>query len=626
MKKVFKFMAFCAAVFVMFGCANELNESKLLGSEKCGSLRVVSGDERALEIDEIKFASVVVSGSGIKEGSEPKALNVVIDKGKSDNIEITGIPEGKNRIVTVQALKENKSEIYAITMRAIVDIEAGKSTTVAVNWSTTPLGNVYNKLYLRGKNISDLTLNDKTSISNAIDSTVSPFLIDYDSIATDFMNGSLADSNQYVLSTSSLSIECNEMDNFRVQVCDPSSNVVSVEGPATTAEVTGIAPGTWKVYLIDKEGKKIEKTAIFTSDNKVNLSFVAPTDKIIVHAYNYTTIWSWTESPAQNFTGGTWPGLAMEKENDAWYKFELPLEAEMVIFSNKGSGQTANLVLPGAGEWWYKDGSWYGEDPSDNEAPSIVSFTPSVDISSAVSGKVNFTLTASDNKKLSKAYFKVNNTLYKTAAFSELSNTVTVEWDSTLYKNGSYTISVYVEDASKNVSEEESISLTTVNENLPPIPAITGPSKIGTGGKTQTYKSSSYDPNGTIMSYKWEVTGATIEGDSDKSEVKVKFPENAVSGIKIKLTVTDDDGASAFITKDVVVEQLKAIDFREETIYFAMTTRFFDGDNQTMFTVGMKMLQLQLMTLHGVETLKVLSKNLITLRLLVFRLYGLLQS
>ena len=582
MKKGFMiFGGVLGAVLCLSSCTASLDDIKndLAFEGGYGSVVVNGENARKLDVSLIGFANASVSGKGIEKGNEPKAINIDVTDGTGSFV-IDKIPAGKNRIVTVQALNSSKSEIFNVTMRAVCDVEVGKQTSISVDWSTTPYANTLYYINEKGGDVSLITDTDKQRIISLIDKTVSPLLINYESLATDFINKTLQDaSSSYLLSPASISVNLGEgaSGNFKIQVCDPSSEVYL--GTGTTGTFTGIAPGTWSIYLYDAAGEKVKtKTAIFKSGSTTEVSFVTIKDKIIVHAYNYTTIWSWTKSTSQNFTGGTWPGLAMEKENDAWYKFELPVEAEMVIFSNKGAGQTADLLLPGAGEWWYKDGKWYDEDPTDSEAPSIVSFTTSVDPLTDVSGIVKFTLTASDNKKLSKAYFKVNNTLYKTVAFSELSDTVTLEWDSALYKNGEFTISVYVEDTSKNISKEESISLTTKNANLPPIPAITGPSKIGTGGKTQTYKSSSYDPNGTIVSYKWEVTGATIEGESNKSEVKVKFPENAGSKVQITLTVKDDDGASAFVTKDAVVEQLKAIDFREETIYFAMTTRFFDGD------------------------------------------------
>ena len=541
-----------------------------------GSVVVNGENARKLDVSLIGFANASVSGKGIEKGSEPKVLNIDVTDGTGSFV-IDKIPAGKNRIVTVQALNSSKSEIFNVTMRAVCDVEVGKQTSISVDWSTTPYANTLYYINEKGGDVSLITDTDKQKILSLIDKTVSPLLINYESLATDFINKTLQDaSSSYLLSPASISINLGEgaSGNFKIQVCDPSSEVY--QGNGSTGTFTGIAPGTWSIYLYDAAGEKVKtKTATFKSGSTTEVSFVTVTDKIIVHAYNYTTIWSWTKSTSQNFTGGTWPGLAMEKENDAWYKFELPLAAEMVIFSNKGAGQTADLVLPGAGEWWYKDGKWYDEDPTDNELPEIISFT--ADKTTDVAGNVTFTITASDNKTLKKAEITING-VKKTAEFSSVSDTVTLVYDTSVLKNAEYTVSAVVCDGSLNVSAPKTLVITTKNENSPPVVAITGPSKIGTGGKTQTYKSSSYDPNGTIVSYKWVVTGATIEGESDKSEVKVKFPENAGSQVQIKLTVTDDDGASAFVTKDAVVEQLKAIDFREETIYFAMTTRFFDGD------------------------------------------------
>ena len=579
MKKGFMiFGGVLGAVLCLSSCTASLDDIKndLAFDGGYGSVVVNGENARKLDVSLIGFANASVSGKGIEKGSEPKVLNIDVTDGTGSFV-IDKIPAGKNRIVTVQALNSSKSEIFNVTMRAVCDVEVGKQTSISVDWSTTPYANTLYYINEKGGDVSLITDTDKQRIISLIDKTVSPLLINYESLATDFINKTLQDSSSsYLLSPASISVNLGEgaSGNFKIQVCDPSSEVY--QGNGTTGAFSGIAPGTWTVYLYDAAGEKIKtKTATFKSGSTTEVSFVTVTDKIIVHAYNYTTIWSWTKSTSQNFTGGKWPGLEMEKENDDWRKYELPVEAEMVIFSNNGSAQTSDLVLPGAGEWWYKDGTWYDEDPTDNELPEIISFT--ADKTTDVAGNVTFTITASDNKTLKKAEITING-VKKTAEFSSVSDTVTLVYDTSVLKNAEYTVSAVVYDGSLNVSAPETLVITTKNENSPPVVAITGPAKIGTGGKTQTYKSSSYDPNGTIVSYKWVVTGATIEGESDKSEVKVKFPENAGSKVQITLTVTDDDGASESVTKDAVVEQLKAIDFREETIYFAMTTRFFDGD------------------------------------------------
>ena len=541
-----------------------------------GSVVVNGENARKLDVSLIGFANASVSGKGIEKGSEPKVLNIDVTDGTGSFV-IDKIPAGKNRIVTVQALNSSKSEIFNVTMRAVCDVEVGKQTSISVDWSTTPYANTLYYINEKGGDVSLITDTDKQRILSLIDKTVSPLLINYESLATDFINKTLQDSSSsYLLSPASISVNLGEgaSGNFKIQVCDPSSEVY--QGNGSTGTFTGIAPGTWSIYLYDAAGEKVKtKTATFKSGSTTEVSFVTVTDKIIVHlesSSSYKNIYIWTDAPkVEPF--GAWPGKAMEDtDGDGWYDVTIEYTSINLIFN--GSGQTADLTRE-AGEWWYKDGTWYDEDPTDNELPEIISFT--ADKTTDVAGNVTFTITASDNKTLKKAEITING-VKKTAEFSSVSDTVTLVYDTSVLKNAEYTVSAVVYDGSLNVSAPETLVITTKNENSPPVVAITGPAKIGTGGKTQTYKSSSYDPNGTIVSYKWVVTGATIEGESDKSEVKVKFPENAGSKVQITLTVTDDDGASESVTKDAVVEQLKAIDFREETIYFAMTTRFFDGD------------------------------------------------
>lgn len=541
-----------------------------------GSVVVNGENARKLDVSLIGFANASVSGKGIEKGSEPKVLNIDVTDGTGSFV-IDKIPAGKNRIVTVQALNSSKSEIFNVTMRAVCDVEVGKQTSISVDWSTTPYANTLYYINEKGGDVSLITDTDKQRILSLIDKTVSPLLINYESLANDFINNALQDSSsKYVLLPASISVNLAEeyTGDFKIQVCDPSSEVY--QGNGSTGTFTGIAPGTWSIYLYDAAGEKVKtKTATFKSGSTTEVSFVTVTDKIIVHlesSSSYKNIYIWTDAPkVEPF--GAWPGKPMEDtDGDGWYDVTIEYTSINLIFN--GSGQTADLTRE-AGEWWYKDGTWYDEDPTDNELPEIISFT--ADKTTDVAGNVTFTITASDNKTLKKAEITING-VKKTAEFSSVSDTVTLVYDTSVLKNAEYTVSAVVYDGSLNVSAPETLVITTKNENSPPVVAITGPAKIGTGGKTQTYKSSSYDPNGTIVSYKWVVTGATIEGESDKSEVKVKFPENAGSKVQITLTVTDDDGASESVTKDAVVEQLKAIDFREETIYFAMTTRFFDGD------------------------------------------------
>ena len=131
------------------------------------------------------------------------------------------------------------------------------------------------------------------------------------------------------------------------------------------------------------------------------------------------------------------------------------------------------------------------------------------------------------DEQLADLEFEINGNKYKTFNFSELNSELNFEWDSRTYKNANYVISVTVSDETGNRSESKEISLTTNNENLPPVAKITGSGKVGKGTE-KTYKAtSSYDPNGKVTSYKWEVSGgATIKSGASQDTVVVAFPDS----------------------------------------------------------------------------------------------------
>jgi alpha-amylase len=74
--------------------------------------------------------------------------------------------------------------------------------------------------------------------------------------------------------------------------------------------------------------------------------------------------WAWTDSPSDNFTGGSWPGVACEYLGDAkdgnkvwkWtYSGSLTTRPTGIIFNNNGSPQTADLDFVNGG-YYNKDG------------------------------------------------------------------------------------------------------------------------------------------------------------------------------------------------------------------------------------------------------------------------------
>lgn len=65
-------------------------------------------------------------------------------------------------------------------------------------------------------------------------------------------------------------------------------------------------------------------------------------------------------------TGPAWPGEAMRAEEDNWYVFNINKYSEAKVLFNDGNYQIPSRLVDGfevQGEKWYKDGTWYDEDP-----------------------------------------------------------------------------------------------------------------------------------------------------------------------------------------------------------------------------------------------------------------------
>jgi alpha-amylase len=83
---------------------------------------------------------------------------------------------------------------------------------------------------------------------------------------------------------------------------------------------------------------------------------------------NTVYTWAWTDDPSDNFTGGSWPGVACQKldtapnGNTVWkwtwngkkQKGSSAKQPDFIIFSNNGKPQTVNL--------YFGNGGYYNED------------------------------------------------------------------------------------------------------------------------------------------------------------------------------------------------------------------------------------------------------------------------
>ena len=571
MKK--NFLTVFSVFLLMFAsCTGELSAPNLEEDGSYGSVEIVS--PRAIDGELLQYASATVTGQGISEIIKVEDIKITDGKG---SFVIDKIPSGKNRIVTVQAYQAAGSKLLVsgMTLRAVFDVTKGETTKISCNWETTALGNVYSSLLAKSFDISTLSTQN---VSALIDESVHSALINYEKIATDIISGSTKEKSSYVLEPASLNVTVNETSSFKVQVCDPLSSVK--DGSGTSVKVPNIAPGVWPVYLFDENGERQKsQTVSFSSGNEAQVSFATVTDKIILHVNNYTHLWAWNpENTSENYTGGEWPGVKMNDEGNNWYGYELPVTNALVIVSNSGNGQNSkegdNIA---AGEWWYTGGNWTSYNPNDEVPPVIQSF--SADKPGTISGILTLTVSANDNIGVKTAEFSVDGTKVGSASFDTLSGTAEFELDTELYSNAAHSISVVVSDVSGNKSEEKTLEFTFQNENPAPVAVITGSKNVGKGVEKVYSASSSKDKNGTVEGYSWTVTGATIISGSGTKEITVKTPDSE-GKFTVSLVVKDNEGKSSeSVSIEVTVKDKVSNDFREESIYFLMTARFYDGDS-----------------------------------------------
>ncbi len=325
------------------------------------------------------------------------------------------------------------------------------------------------------------------------------------------------------------------------------------------------------------DGELVCEGGAVTVDEKLTYSEIL-TDSIVVHAkQNHVYYWK---------TGETGKDYAMNDEGNGWYTYTIPFTEINLLFKD-GSGwnvnQTNDLNLSGAGEYWYYNNKWYESNPEDAVVPVLVSFT--ADKTGTVTGKVTFTVKATDNLGLKEAAIYLGDTQVASVALKGKEAEGTYVFDTSTIKNGSYTLTCKAVDEAGNKSAASApVTITTQNANLPPVAVINGASRIFPGASKTLNCAGSYDQNGgTIASYKWTVTGGATYDALNKETITITAPESAAKDTvyTITLVLTDDEGAVSVAAEKTLTVADKASDsgdFRDESIYFVMTTRFYDGD------------------------------------------------
>ncbi len=94
--------------------------------------------------------------------------------------------------------------------------------------------------------------------------------------------------------------------------------------------------------------------------------------------------------------------------------------------------------------------------------------------------------------------------------------------------------------------------LAPVNE--PPVAAAGGPYAVDEGTSVQLDASASFDADGTIVAYEWDLDGDGVFDDATGVTTQVTYPDNGTYVVTVR--VTDDAGATATATATVTVRNV----------------------------------------------------------------------
>ena len=442
-----------------------------------------------------KAKADVASGKvySLKEGENVLSVKVTAEDGVT------------TKTYTVKIIRESSTEPVNANLKSLS--VAGKSVSVSDYMTFSSSDSSVRVIATAEKEEAIVKINDKsvTGIDVPVPSTVNIEITD--GTATKFYVLDIKKVSSAALTSLTVNgknVPVNTMMSF-ISETETAEITATVNEETASFTIDGVAAvsGTASSVVISADGKTATKAIkiVLTSKDgtavnyelSVNYNEVIK-DKIVLHAYDWTHCYAWTGS--SNALLGQWPGKAMTKEGTSkWYGITLDVTSVNIVFNNNGNGQTDDLSIKEAGEYWYKNKQWYDYNPDDTESPVVAWNEPSAN--SMLSNVVTLSVIASDNVGISKIEFYLDGT--KLIATAE-NGATSISWDSANAANGTHTLKAIAYDAVGNHSETASVTIKTQNQNKAPV-ANAGGDKTGVEGVNITFDGSKSTDNGEIVSY-----------------------------------------------------------------------------------------------------------------------------
>lgn len=307
--------------FLLFSCTQELDQSiKFLpisssSSPETASLTIeLEESSRSVLTSSISQAVITISSSDMTTITQ----SVSDLEDGSGSVTIDDVPIGNNRVITVQAYSKS-AKLNGMCLSAVTDISSTNS--ISIDWYSTALGNVYLSLLDLGVDIANLTSAQETALANSVPENTNGLLVYSSAIASDFYNSNnystsaLSSASSYLLTTGEISFSYYGADGYKAVLNEPLSLAKTSCSAGETITISGAAPGTWILYLMDSSEKILSTTSVTVTSDSTNAIGVLPYDGVMVvvdantySAYNYIYYWEKSGVSCEN---ATYPGETM---------------------------------------------------------------------------------------------------------------------------------------------------------------------------------------------------------------------------------------------------------------------------------------------------------------------------
>jgi glycosidase len=325
-----------------------------------------------------------------------------------------------------------------------------------------------------------------------------------------------------------------------------------------------------KVFMIDASGN----SALASFD--YNITTDEPSENTVIYYQNSANhsvpyLHYWAVVPA--LTPTVWPGEALELVADGWYKFDFTqtIVSANIIF-NGSAGQTADLILDPATPC-YQNNNWVSMDLceiEDKKAP-VVSASPAAGNYEEISLSID--LLAEDRDPNASLYYTldgstptINSALYTHAIIITDMGSV----DDAVIK-------VIAIDNKANQSEVTEFMYRLNTDITAPVVTASLPKGSYTTSQTVTFSVTDNNVDGSAVMY------LTTDGSLPVT-IQPLYNSQSITlddgYTQIRILAVDALGNEKIYSFNYYIGSTpERTDFRKETIYFAMTTRFYDGDS-----------------------------------------------